>query len=261
MKEFRPQTVAAINAVRDALALATRGTGKVHTKLGRDIVTDSDIAVEDHIRASLTAVFEWPVVGEERGGEPPTGTPYWLVDPICGTRNFASGLPLFAVNTALVEEGRVTASVVGDGLSGDLLVTEAGSGAWRVHGQETTRLSTSVSSLVVNLGGWPKAGSARNGAALALARVIAADTWDIRCLATTLALGYVATGQFAGCVLFSTPDPVHFAAGSLLVVEAGGCATDAEGRPWVPGAGSLVCGANEVFQADLLSIIAPGSPH
>ena len=31
--------------------------------------------------------------------------PYWLVDPICGTRNFASNIPLYAVNIALVEDG------------------------------------------------------------------------------------------------------------------------------------------------------------
>ena len=40
---------------------------------------------------------------------PTDGSPYWLVDPICGTRNFASGIPLYCVNLALVEDHHVAA--------------------------------------------------------------------------------------------------------------------------------------------------------
>jgi myo-inositol-1(or 4)-monophosphatase len=50
--------------------------------------------------------------------------PYWVVDPICGTRNVTSGIPLFAINAALVEDGRVAVSVVGDGPTGDVQVLE-----------------------------------------------------------------------------------------------------------------------------------------
>jgi myo-inositol-1(or 4)-monophosphatase len=81
----------------------------------------------------LTSLLAWPVIGEERGGQVPDDTPNWLVDPICGTRNFVSGIPLFAINAALVEDGQVAVSVVGDGSSGDVLVAEAGNGAWHVR--------------------------------------------------------------------------------------------------------------------------------
>jgi len=96
MTDLRIETSTAIAAVRESLDIAKRGTGRVHAKIGRDVVTDTDIAVEDHLRDSLSAGLEWPVIGEERGGQvPDDGTPYWLVDPICGTRNFASGIPLY----------------------------------------------------------------------------------------------------------------------------------------------------------------------
>ena len=45
---------AAIAGVRAALDLATQGTGQVHAKDGRDVVTDADVAVEDHLRQLLT---------------------------------------------------------------------------------------------------------------------------------------------------------------------------------------------------------------
>lgn len=42
----------------------------------------------------------------------PATARHWLVDPICGTRNFASGIPLCCVNLALVEGGQVSVAVV-----------------------------------------------------------------------------------------------------------------------------------------------------
>jgi myo-inositol-1(or 4)-monophosphatase len=44
----------------------------------------------------------------ERVGTPREGQPYWLVDPICGTRPFASNTPVYCTNVALVEDGEVT---------------------------------------------------------------------------------------------------------------------------------------------------------
>jgi fructose-1,6-bisphosphatase/inositol monophosphatase family enzyme len=69
-------------------------------------VTATDVAVEDAVRTMVGGAVGSLVVGEERGGEPPAdGAPYWVVDPICGTRNFASGVPLYSINLALVEGG------------------------------------------------------------------------------------------------------------------------------------------------------------
>src|SRR5207247_8201578 len=96
-----------------------------------DLVTATDIAVEDAIRGIVGDALGIPVVGEERGGEAPAdGSPFWLVDPICGTRNFASGSPLYCVNMALVEAGRVTVAVVGEPSTGEIDVAEGGRGAW-----------------------------------------------------------------------------------------------------------------------------------
>jgi myo-inositol-1(or 4)-monophosphatase len=260
MAGFRSETTAAISAVREALRLAALGTGEVHAKVGRDVVTDTDVAVEDRLRQLLGGASAWPVVGEERGGDVPDATPYWLVDPICGTRNFASGIPLFAVNVAMVEGGRVAVSVVGDGPTGDVLVAEVGGGAWRVREDGPEPLATSTSSLIVDLGAWPKEAPAREHAARHVAEAIRSDRWDVRCFSTTLSLAYVAAGQIAGCALFATPGLVHVAAGSLLVAEAGGPVTDAAGDPWTLDASSLVCAADEHFHEELLRLVR-GDPR
>ncbi len=186
----------------------------------------------------------------------PVGTPYWLVDPICGTRNFASAIPLYAVNAAMVENGRVSIGVVGDGSTGDVLVAEVGLGTWRLGRGVPEALSTTPVSLILDFGANPKAGTHRDAAALAVAEVIRRDRWEYRCLSTTLSLAYVAAGQIAGCVLFDAPDSMHTAAGTLLVTEAGGLVSNLEGEPWTIEAGSLVCSADATFHREVLELLA-----
>jgi hypothetical protein len=68
MTDFRIETATAIAAVHESLELAKHGTWRVHTKVGRDVVTDTDMVVEDHLRHSLTSALGWPVVGDGSSG-------------------------------------------------------------------------------------------------------------------------------------------------------------------------------------------------
>src|SRR5262249_7398947 len=130
---MRPETEAAIRAagIAQRLADSRGGADQVTSKEGIDLVTATDLACEDAIRAELTCAFPaYPVIGEERGGSPPLGAPYWLVDPICGTRPFASHVPLYCTNIALVEHDAVTVAAVGVGQTDEILYAERGVGAW-----------------------------------------------------------------------------------------------------------------------------------
>src|SRR5258705_7911246 len=114
--ELGPMTLVAIGAVERALELARGrvGAADITAKEGRDLVTATDVAVEDAVRTMVGGAVGSLVVGEERGGEPPAdGAPYWLVDPICGTRHFPSGVTLYSFNPALVECAHVTPADVG----------------------------------------------------------------------------------------------------------------------------------------------------
>ena len=93
--EFRPETLVAIDAVKRALAIARRGIGgaeDITAKGGRDLVTVTDVAVEDAVRGIVADALGFSVIGEERGGEASAdGSPYWLVDPICGPGTLLRG--------------------------------------------------------------------------------------------------------------------------------------------------------------------------
>jgi myo-inositol-1(or 4)-monophosphatase len=258
---MRAETRAALAAVEVGLELTRRrtGAGRITSKGGRDLVTDTDVAVEDAIRLALRACFPgWTVVGEERGGEDQIGDrPYWLVDPICGTRNFASGLPLYAVNVALVEDGQVTAAAVGAGGYDERFYAERGTGAYQLTSDGERRLRASDDSLVVGV----SVGSSRSGGHLPhsaefLRSAVLANRWDLRMLGTTSALAYVATGQIAAHLLFYLPSPVHTAAGCLLADEAGALITDLQGQPWTVETRAFLAAASPALHAELLAMVA-----
>ncbi|HLF79995.1 MAG TPA: inositol monophosphatase [Dehalococcoidia bacterium] len=260
--QFRRGTLAAIEAVSVGLELAERrnGANNISFKDDRDVVTGTDVAVEDAIRESLSAL-NLPVVGEERGGEAPAdGSPYWLVDPICGTRNFASGMPLYCVNLAFVEGGQVTVAVVGDPSRGEILIAERGRGAWASKDGVRRRLSVSDASRTLVIEDGKSKGRPREHAARFIAEAIRLDRWDFRSLGSTLTLPYMAAGRVSAYVVFFVPG-LHSAAGSLLVTEAGGIVSDIDGQPWTVHADSIVAAATPDLHRDLVDLAQATTPR
>jgi histidinol-phosphatase len=79
----------------------------VETKPDNSPVTAFDREAEQHIREILRSdpEIQWPVLGEEFGGDT-AGSPYrWVVDPIDGTMPFSRGLPYFGTLVAFEETG------------------------------------------------------------------------------------------------------------------------------------------------------------
>ncbi|MFN2594723.1 MAG: inositol monophosphatase, partial [Actinomycetota bacterium] len=81
---------------------------KAHKKGDGTWVTEADWAAEAQIRLRIARVFpEHNILGEEEGltaaggGKPAEGAPCWIVDPIDGTNNFISGIPIWATLIAL----------------------------------------------------------------------------------------------------------------------------------------------------------------
>jgi myo-inositol-1(or 4)-monophosphatase len=261
IRAFRRETLIAIDAVERGLEIAQLGTGAtdVTSKGGRDLVTATDVAVEDSIRHLLTDTVGLPVVGEERGGKAPAeGSPYWLLDPICGTRNFASGLSLYCVNLALVEDGQVTIAVVGDPSRGEITVAELGRGAWTDGARR--RVTTSDESRTVVVDDGKSKGDPREHAARFIAEAIRADRWDLRSLGSTLAFPYLAAGRVSAYVVFWESPALHAAAGTLIATEAGGTLSDIDGRPWTTESNSVIAAANSQLHAELVELARRTAP-
>jgi myo-inositol-1(or 4)-monophosphatase len=108
---------------------APRETGGVATKsTPTDVVTESDQAIEELVRARLAELRPGEAVfGEEAAGD--AAAARWVVDPIDGTVNYLYGLPWYAVSVAAVVDGVSVAGAVVEPVSGRVWSAGAGLGA------------------------------------------------------------------------------------------------------------------------------------
>ena len=229
-----------------------------HAKSGLDFATDTDVAAERAIRAVLTAARPQDgVVGEELGASGGGAARRWYVDPLCGTLNFAAGVPPFGVNVALAERvggrERVVAAAVSDPLTGEVLWAADGRRT-RVRGAdagEEGARPTPVTRLV-------NVDVDNGGAAPAL--VADADlraAFAVRVASSSLALAWVAAGRQAAYVTGAgVDDSVHFLPGVALCEAAGCVVTDLDGGP-VHGGRGIVAAADTATSRQLLDRLRP----
>ena len=262
MGSLRPEAEVAIRAAGIAQKIADSRTGAdgITSKGGIDLVTDTDLACEDAIRSELLRAFpDWPVVGEERAGTAQPGKPYWLVDPICGTRAFASNIPLYCTNIALVEDGEVTLAAIGIGTTGELLWAEKGRGAQLRKDGVDRPIAARDSSNIVWIDG------STLPAANAVRQIILTNRWFVWKFSSTLSYAYVACGRIAAAIQFSSRSQVqpmgsvHTAAGCFILREAGAIVTDLDdGSPWQLGTRSHLIAATDKLHRELSEIVAEG---
>ena len=74
----------------------------------RDLVTDFDVEIEEHVK-SLLATSGYPAFGEESMGDQavPAGQVFWMIDPIDGTTNFVADLHYYAISVCLCLEEEI----------------------------------------------------------------------------------------------------------------------------------------------------------
>jgi myo-inositol-1(or 4)-monophosphatase len=208
-----------------------------HLKVGTDFATDADLEAETAIRTILTAHRpEDAQLGEEHGASGPESSRRWLVDPLCGTRNFGAGLPLISTNVALSEDHHLTAAASAECVGDETYWTD-GSVAWVRRDGSDDLLGPDVSSLMVafNLE-VDVEGRRRASEVMADPRFF--ETYQPRITSSTLALAWVAAGRHAAFVTEGDlRDNVHFAPGVSLCRAAGCVVTDLDGGPVDTGAG------------------------
>lgn len=249
-----------------ALAAAAAGAAAVRSRYGADLAqlaksptdfaTEADLAAEEAIHHVISAArpsdgFE----GEETGTRAGSSDRHWLVDPLCGTLNFAAATPLAAVNVALQTPLGVTAAVSADPIADELFWTD-GSGAWVRHGDTDRPLEPSPRSLIVDVNCDGKRDASFLGAQLIADRAFR-EVFAPRVLSTTLAVAWVAAGRRGAYVTDGhLKGSVHFAAGIALCQAAGCVVTDFAGDPVHTGRG-LIAAADHATHRQLLALVRP----
>lgn len=153
-----------------------------------------------------------------------------VADPLDGTTNFLHGYPEYAVSVAVLADGEPVAGALLDVPSDELFTAVAGGGTW-LNGERCHVSSIADPARALIATGFPFKDTAHIAPYLQqLARVMAGSSGVRRPGAASLDLAGVASGRFDG-FWETTLAPWDFAAGMLLVREAGGVATDLAGAP------------------------------
>jgi myo-inositol-1(or 4)-monophosphatase len=225
---------------------------QVAKKAPADFVSAADLKAEQTIFEMLTKARPgYSFLGEERGmieGTDKTHT--WIVDPLDGTTNFLHAIPHFAINIALQREGAIVAALTHNPITNETFWAEKGKGAFvndkRLRVAARTRMDE-----VVLATGIPFMGHGQHATFLKELHQISQRVAGVRRFGSAaLDMAWVAAGRYDG---YWERD-LHawdLAAGILLVTEAGGRVTNAEGEDDVLGTGS-VCAGNLEIQPQLL---------
>jgi myo-inositol-1(or 4)-monophosphatase len=193
-----------------------------------DPVSEADRAAERLIASSLLAAFpDDGLLGEE--GQAPTGGSSgrrWVVDPLDGTVNFLYGQPSWCVSIACEDEDGWLVGVVHQPTSGETFAARRGHGAWLGDAPLTVSDPDRLAATLVATGFAydPQVRAAQGAQVAALLPVVR----DIRRGGSAaLDLAWCAAGRVDGYLEFGL-QPWDWAAGSLLVREAGGVVTHVE---------------------------------
>ena len=197
-----------------------------------DLVTATDVAVEDFLRKKLGTVLPGSrFLAEESSPDAPLEENTWVIDPLDGTTNFAHGLPFVATSVGLWRGGDIVLGVINAPLLDTCFTAVKGGGALQ-DGKPLAVSATReiVDSLVAT--GFPYAMEKElPGLLRRMGRVLARTQGVRRYGAAALDLAYVAAGHYDGfyerCL-----SPWDVAAGWLLVREAGGVMTRTDGAPF-----------------------------
>ena len=235
----------------DALTVSKKGAA--------DFVSAADLKAEQTLFEALTSARPgYGFVGEERGEAPGTDkTHRWIVDPLDGTTNFLHGIPHFAINIALEREGQIVAAVTYGPITNEMFWAENGKGAY-VNDKRLRVAPRSKLDEAVIATGIPFMGHGGHAKFLKELHQISQRVAGVRRFgAAALDLAWVAAGRFDG--FWERDLGAHdVAAGILLVREAGGMVTDAEGGENMLAGGSI-CAANPTIHPLILERLKAGA--
>ncbi|MEL6373875.1 MAG: inositol monophosphatase family protein [Pseudomonadota bacterium] len=250
-------------AVRKAGRSLTRDFGEVENlqvsiKGPANFVSAADMRAEEILYSELERArpaysFLMEESGEVDGADK---THRWIIDPLDGTTNFLHGIPMFCISVGLERDGELVAGVIFNPISDELYTAEKGKGAFVNDRRLRVAGRRSLADCVFACG-IPHRGRPRHDRFLREAETMMRESAGLRRTGSAaLDLAFVAAGRFDGYWEHAIK-PWDMAAGIVLVREAGGFASDFQGRT---GAQALfedatVVAANPTIHKDLLKTL------
>lgn len=223
--------------------------GHIKVKGPADYVTQVDTDIQNFLFRELGRLApEIQFLGEEEGLHKMSGDIYWILDPIDGTTNLIHDYQHSVVSLGLYDKGEITLGVIYDPFREDIYCAQKGQGSFLngkpIHVSEAETLSETI----VTIGTSPYDRELTVENFRRFQRVFEKSQDIRRTGSAALDLAYLACGRTGG-FFESLLSPWDFAAGMLLVTEAGGRVTDYAGAsPNLLQRGSVVATNGKVHE-------------
>ena len=258
---MHPMLNIAIRAARQAGDIIIRSADSIDTlkitiKSQNDYATEIDKRAEEEIiNTLLTAYPDHGVLAEESGYLNEEAEYIWIIDPLDGTTNYMHGFPHYAVSIALKKGNTIEQAVIYDPVRQDLFTATRGKGAMLNNRRLRVGRQRKIEGSFLGTG-FPFKNNKNIDPYLDIFRDIFSITSGVRRAgAASLDLAYVAAGKLDGFFEIGLK-PWDFAAGILLIQEAGGVVTDFSNNHDYFKTGNIVCG-NPKMHSALLEKITP----
>ncbi len=254
--------------LRAAIEAAARA-GKVHNHYSRrgfkiryksasfDLLTAADTQAEKAAVSFIRSKFpEHNFLCEEKRYRKTVSDYTWVIDPLDGTNNFASNLPIYCASVALKHKDEIIAAAVYDANRNEMFYAAKGRGSY-LNGNpiKVNEIGRLKDALLIT--GFYYSRDKEMVATLeTMKRFLFKHILGIRRLgAAALDLCYVACGRAAGFWEFEL-SPWDFCAGKLIVEEAGGRVTDNSGKPAPLTEKGFIVASNSRLHGRMLRIIS-----
>jgi len=260
---MHPMLTTAVKAARRAGNIINRGARdldllKVSSKGPKDFVSEIDHAAEAAIVETLLGAYPAHAILAEEGtakGENADAEYVWIIDPLDGTTNFLHGFPQYCVSIALEHRGVVTQGVIYDPVRNDLFTATRGRGAFQNDRRIRVSKRHHLRDCLIGTG-FPFRDGSFLDTYLAMMKEMITHTAGLRRPgAAALDLAYVAAGCYDGFFEVGL-NPWDVAAGSLLVLEAGGLIGDLSGEGDYLRGGQVIAANPKIF-AQMVQALSP----
>jgi myo-inositol-1(or 4)-monophosphatase len=224
-----------------------------------DPVTEADRRVEALIRERLLEAFPGHRILGEEHGDTGTGSTYWVIDPIDGTRSFISGMPTWGILLGLVVDDRPLVGIVHQPFTGETWLADPEGGARLRRNHSVTRLRTRADATLADAVIYSTHPTMFQPPALLeryqrLAGRCRLQRWGGDCYAFAL----VAQGTI-DLMVDASLMPYDILPLVPIIEGAGGVVTDLQGRTPLAG-GTVIAAANPALHAAALEIMSGRDP-
>ena len=220
-----------------------------------DLVSDADLHSEQAIAKTILKAFPGhSILGEEENAGATDAVDLWIIDPLDGTNNFAHRIPHFAVSIAYYHAGEAVCGVVVNPVHNDWYWAGRGGGSFHNGRRLAVNAELSLAETMVGVGFYYDRGAMMEATLKSIHDFFKQQIHGVRRFgAAALDLCQVADGLF-GVFFEYHLSPWDFAAGRLILEEAGGKITDGRGNA-LPIAKSSVLATNSLLHDAALEIV------